>query len=70
MAIYNCSDSIDNAYGSGSFGACTGQTVGAPNTGVFDQAISGASLSLLLPIGVAVVLVVAATALRRGTRRR
>lgn len=42
MATYNCTETSNSAYGSGGYGTCTGQTVGAPNTGVFSQIIDSA----------------------------
>jgi hypothetical protein len=71
MASYNCIDSTDNAYGSGSFGTCTGQSVGAPNTGVFEQVVSSGTFTVLLPFVVAVVFAcVAALLIRRASTRR
>lgn len=69
MATYNCTDS-DSAYGSGSFGTCTGQAIGAPDTGVFEQVFSGGSFSVLLPVVVAVVLVAIAIVFARRTSTR
>jgi hypothetical protein len=58
MATYNCSDNINNAYGAGGFGTCqTGQSVGAPNTGVFEQVMSGGSFALLLPLVAAIAII-------------
>ncbi len=59
MATYNCADSADNAYGSGSFGTCT--TVGAPDTGVFQQLVSSGSFTIIAPLVVAIVVVVIAS---------
>ena len=57
MATYNCTDSTKNTYGSGLFGTCTGQPVGAPNTGVFEQIVNGGTFTVLLPLVAAVVIV-------------
>jgi ribose/xylose/arabinose/galactoside ABC-type transport system permease subunit len=71
MATYNCTDSTDNTYGGGSFGTCTGQSVGAPNTGIFEQVMSGGTFTVLLPLIVAIVLTcVAALLIRRTSARR
>ncbi len=60
-ANYNCTNSSDNAYGAGSFGTCTGQTVGAPDTGVFQQMVSGGSFTVILPLAAAIIITVIAT---------
>jgi len=61
MANYNCSDSINDAYGAGNYGTCTGQSVGAPDTGVFQQFVSSGSFTIVAPLIAAVVVVVIAT---------
>lgn len=61
MATYNCSDSTNNAYGSGNFGACTGQSVGAPNTGVFSELMTSGSFTIIAPLIAAIVVVVIAS---------
>lgn len=63
MATYNCSDSNSNAYGAGSYGTCAEQTqsVGAPNTGVFQEIVSSGSFTIVAPLVVAIVVVVIAT---------
>ncbi len=61
MATYNCSDSSNNAYGAGSFGSCTGQSVNAPNTGLFQEIVSGGTFTILAPLAIAVVVVVIAS---------
>lgn len=63
MATYNCSDSTSNAYGAGSYGTCATQTqsVGAPNTGVFQELISSGSFTIIAPLVAAIVVVVIAT---------
>lgn len=71
METYNCTDSTSNAYGSGGYGTCTGQSVGAPNTGVYEQVVSGGAFTMMLPLVAAVVLVgVAAVLTRRTSVRR
>lgn len=72
MATYNCINSTSNAYGSGGYGTCTGQSVGAPNTGLFQQVISGGSITILGPLAAAVILagVVAVIARRTTANRR
>ena len=69
MATYNCADSIDNAYGSGSFGNCTGQSVGAPNTGVFDSLASNGTFTIIAPLVVAVLVVVIASVVIRRRKK-
>lgn len=61
MATYNCTDSTNNAYGAGAFGSCTGQSVGAPNTGFFTELTSSGSFTILAPLVAAIVVVVIAT---------
>lgn len=63
MATYNCSDSTSNAYGAGSYGTCTQQnpSVGAPNTGVFQELVSSGSFTIVAPLIAAIVVVVIAT---------
>jgi hypothetical protein len=61
MANYNCSDSTNSAYGDSSYGTCSSQTVGAPNTGVFEQIISGGNFTIILPLIVAIIVVVIAS---------
>ncbi|AGB22156.1 hypothetical protein Mycsm_01765 [Mycobacterium sp. JS623] len=69
MATYNCSDSTDNAYGAGSFGTCTGQSVGAPNTGLFEQVMSGGTFTILVPLAAAIVVALIASLLIRNRRK-
>lgn len=71
MANYNCSDSTNNAYGAGDFGACTTQSVGAPNTGVFQELITGGSFTLIAPLVVSIVAVIIASqvVVRRKKRK-
>jgi hypothetical protein len=63
MATYNCTDSNQSAYGAGSYGTCAEQTqsVGAPNTGVFQELVSSGSFTIIAPLVVAIVVVVIAT---------
>ena len=71
MGTYNCSDSTTNAYGSGGYGTCTGQSVGAPNAGVFEQVVSGGAFTMMLPLVAAVMVVgMAAVLIRRTSVRR
>jgi len=71
MATYNCTNSTSSAYGSGGYGTCTGQSVGAPNTGLFQQVISGGGITILGPLAIAVSLASMAALIgkRRMTRR-
>jgi len=61
MAVYNCSDSSNSAYGASAYGTCETQSVGAPDTGVFSQFVNGGSFTILVPLAVAIVVVVIAT---------
>ena len=61
MATYNCSDSTNSAYGASDYGTCVEQTIGAPNTGVFEQIVSGGSFTLIAPLVAAIVVVLIAT---------
>jgi hypothetical protein len=61
MATYGCTDSTSSAYGAGAYDTCSGQAVGAPNTGVFSQLISDGSFSIIAPLIIAIVVVVIAT---------
>lgn len=67
MAAYNCTNDTINAYGSGGYGTCTGQSVGAPNTGAFSDLVSGAGVQILAPLVAALIL---ASALVLIVRRR
>ncbi|GFG50781.1 LPXTG cell wall anchor domain-containing protein [Mycolicibacterium agri] len=69
MATYNCTDSTNSAYGAGSYGTCTGQSVGAPNTGVFEQVLSGGSFTIVAPLAAAIVLVAVAAVLVRRRKK-
>ena len=72
MATYNCSDSTSNAYGAGSYGTCAEQTqsVGAPNTGVFQELVSSGSFTIIVPLVAAIVVVVIATAVVRLRKKK
>lgn len=69
MATYNCSDSTNSAYGESSYGTCTGQSVGAPNTGVFGQFIDGGTFTVIVPLAVAIMLSII-TSVVIGVRRK
>jgi hypothetical protein len=70
MATYNCSDSTNSAYGAGGYGTCTGQSIGAPNTGFFNEVIYGGSFAILAPLALAVVGVVIATVLLSRKKKK
>ena len=70
MAGYNCSNSINNAYGEGAFGTCDTQSVGAPNTGVFQEIMGGASFTIIAPLAAAIVVVVIATVIMKLRKRK
>jgi len=67
MATYNCEDSASSAYGAGGYGTCASATtsVGAPDTGTFQQFVSSGSFSIIAPLLVAIVVVVIATVVVR-----
>jgi hypothetical protein len=66
MANYNCSDSTINAYGAGDYGTCaTTGSVGAPNTGVFEQVLGSGTFTIIVPLAAAIVVVVIASAVMR-----
>lgn len=69
MAGYNCDSSSNSAYGAGSYSTCDGQSVGAPNTGVFQEFIGGASFTIIAPLTVAIVVVVIATVIMKFRKR-
>ncbi|MDM2096411.1 hypothetical protein PP348_20265 [Mycobacteroides abscessus] len=70
MATYNCTDSTANAYGSGGYGTCTGQSVGAPNTGVFEQIVSGGTFTIVAPLVAAMVVAIVVYAVIRRRKKR
>jgi hypothetical protein len=63
MATYNCTDSSNSTYGASGYGTCVGQSqsVGAPNTGVFEQFLGGGSFTIIVPLAVAIVVVTIAS---------
>lgn len=65
MAEYSCADSANSAYGSGAYGTCSEQTqsVGAPNTGVFQELTSSGAFAITLPLIASIIVVVIATVL-------
>ena len=66
MATYNCADSSDSAYGAGNFGTCTTTgSVGAPNTGVFEQVLGSGTFTIIVPLAAAIVVVVIASVVMR-----
>lgn len=69
MATYNCSDSSSSAYGEGGYGTCTGQSVGAPNTGVFGQFVDSGSFTIVAPIAAAIILVIVASLVVRRRKK-
>jgi hypothetical protein len=69
MAGYNCANSSNSAYGVSSYGTCDTQSVGAPDTGVFQEFIGGASFSIVAPLTVAIVVVVIATVVMKIRKR-
>lgn len=68
-ATYNCNDSSNSAYGASAYGTCAAQTqsVGAPNTGTFQQLVSSGSFSIIAPLAAAIIIVIIATVI---TKRR
>lgn len=66
MATYNCSESANNAYGAGDFGTCEATAaVGAPNTGFFQEIVSGGSFTVLAPLAAAIIVVIIASIVMR-----
>jgi hypothetical protein len=62
MATYNCADSSNSAYGAGDYGTCTTTgSVGAPNTGVFEQMLGNGSFTIIVPLAAAIIVVVIAS---------
>ena len=72
MATYNCAESTNSAYGAGDFGTCadTVQSVGAPNTGTFQQFMSSGSFTIVLPLIAAITIVVIATIVTKTRKKR
>ena len=74
MATYNCTDSTNSAYGSGSFGTCDSQTTtaapGAPNTGfLMQQALTGPTGLIVVPLLAAILVAIAATIIVKIRKR-
>lgn len=71
MATYNCTDSTNSAYGDGDFGTCadTSQSVGAPNTGLFQQVIDSGSFTIIAPLIVSIVVVVISSVIIKHRKR-
>lgn len=67
MATYNCTDSTSSAYGAGGYGTC--ESVGAPNTGFFQQIVDGGTFTILAPLAVAIVAVLIASIVVRWRRK-
>ncbi len=70
MASYGCNDSTNSAYGASSYGTCSGQSIGAPDTGVFQELVSSGSFTLLVPLAAAIVVVVIATVVMKFRRKK
>lgn len=79
--VYNCSDSTNSAYGASNYGTCETAadggssnpgtqttTAGAPNTGFFQQVVSGGTFSILLPVAIAIILAIISTIIVRKKR--
>lgn len=72
MANYNCSDSSINSYGAGAYSTCTGstQSVGAPDTGVFQQIVSSGSFTIIAPLAVAILITAVVTVVMTFRKRK
>lgn len=70
MASYNCSDSTNSAYGAGGYGTCTGQSIGAPNTGFFSQFVDSSSLTIVAPLVGAIIIVAITTVIMSIRKKR
>lgn len=68
MDSYNCQNATQSAYGSGGYGTCS--TVGAPNTGFFNEMAQNGSLIFILPIAFAVIATSAALIYSALRKRR
>lgn len=66
---YNCSGSDNSTYGAGDFGLCNGQTVGAPNTGIFWQSVDSAGFTIVAPVVFAIVVVVISSVIMKLRRK-
>lgn len=69
MDSYNCDNSQSSAYGAGSYGTCSSQSVGAPNTGMFQEFVGSASFTIVAPLAAAIVVVVIATVVMKFRKR-
>ncbi|QHN43205.1 hypothetical protein GII36_05135 [Candidatus Mycosynbacter amalyticus] len=65
---YNCQNVDQNAYGAGNYGTCAATAAqssttqpGTPDTGSFLGFVTSGSFSIILPLIVAIVVVLAAT---------
>ncbi|MDQ5982972.1 MAG: hypothetical protein QG549_970 [Patescibacteria group bacterium] len=65
MATYGCNEATNSAYGTSAYGTCTSQSIGAPDTGVFQELVSSGSFTLLVPLATAIVVVVITTAVMK-----
>jgi hypothetical protein len=68
-ATYGCKDSVNQAYGAGSYGTCSGSSLGAPNTGGFGTLVDSANLVIILPIVIAITLAIVATIVVKRKKR-
>ena len=68
-STYNCEGSDNGAYGAGDFGLCNGQTVGAPNTGLFWQSSDTAAFTIIAPLALSIVVVLIASVVVKHRRR-
>ena len=69
MATYNCSGNANSAYGANGYGTCADHSVGAPNTGIFQQVVNGGSFTIIAPLIAAVVVVVIAAFIMRRHKK-
>ena len=71
MDRYNCASSSNNSYGAGSYNTCvdTTQSVGAPNTGVFEQVLGSGSFTIIVPLMAAIIVVVIASAIMQFRKK-
>lgn len=69
MASYGCTDDVSGAYGVGDYGTCTVQSVGAPNTGIFQGLMSSGSLIIIAPL-VLIIVLASITTLIIGIKNR
>jgi hypothetical protein len=62
-ATYNCTDASNSAYGAGGYGTC-GETVGAPNTGVFGALVDDGSWMIIAPLVLGIMFITIAAVLK------